>query len=196
MNNEIINLKIDYEDVLVRMGANKYRTKIDTKIETSILETIDLAKKLLQPKYAISMATKNVKDNEIFLEDFRISSKDIFKLLENSESVCGLIATIGFSIDSKISFFLEQKEIMPAFILDSVGSVAIEELVQNICDDIKTKYGNTTMRFSPGYGDWPIQNQKDFLQWLGAEKIGIALSPSFQMIPRKSVSALFGIIKK
>ena len=196
MNNEIINLKINYEDVLVRMGANKYRTKIDTKIETSILETIDLAKKLLQPKYAISMAKKNIKDNEIFLEDFRISSKDIFKLLENSESVCGLIATIGFSIDSKISFFLEQKEIMPAFILDSVGSVAIEELVQNICDDIKTKYGNTTMRFSPGYGDWPIQNQKDFLQWLGAEKIGITLSPSFQMIPRKSVSALFGIIKK
>ena len=196
MNNEIVNLKINYEDVLVRMGANKYRTKIDTKIETSILEMIDLAKKLLQPKYAISMAKKNIKDNEIFLEDFRISSKDIFKLLENSESVCGLIATVGFSIDSKISFFLEQKEIMPAFMLDSVGSVAIEELVQNICDDIKTKYGNTTMRFSPGYGDWPIQNQKDFLQWLGAEKIGITLSPSFQMIPRKSVSALFGIIKK
>ena len=47
MNNEIVNLKIDYEDVLVRMGANKYRTKIDTKIETSILETIDLAKKVV-----------------------------------------------------------------------------------------------------------------------------------------------------
>ena len=196
MNNEIVNLKINYEDVLVRMGANKYRTKIDTKIETSILEMIDLAKKLLQPKYAISMATKKIENNEIFLDDFRISSKDIFRLLENSDLVCGLIATIGFSIDSKISFFLEQKEIMPAFILDSVGSVAIEELVENICNDVKEKYGPTTMRFSPGYGDWPIQNQKDFLQWLGAEKIGITLSPSFQMIPRKSVSALFGIIKK
>ena len=196
MNNEIVNLKIDYEDVLVRMGANKYRTKIDTKIETSILETIDLAKKLLQPKYAISMATKKTKNNDIFLDDFRISSKDIFRLLENSEQVCGLIATIGFSIDTKISFFLEQKEIMPAFILDSVGSVAIEELVENICNDVKEKFGPTTMRFSPGYGDWPIQNQKDFLQWLGAEKIGITLSPTFQMVPRKSVSALFGITKK
>jgi cobalamin-dependent methionine synthase I len=52
------------------------------------------------------------------------------------------------------------------------------------------------MRFSPGYGDWAIQNQKDFLQWLGADKLGITLAPSLQMMPRKSVSALLGIINK
>ena len=196
MNEKILNLKINYNDVLVRMGANKYRTKIDTRIETSILEMISLSKKILQPKYALSFAEKNVKDSKIFLDDFCINSKDIFKLLENSNLVCGLIATIGFSIDTKISYLLERKDIMSAFILDSIGSVAIEELVENICNDIATKYGTTTMRFSPGYGDWPIQNQKDFLQWLGADKLGIVLSPSFQMIPRKSVSALFGITKK
>lgn len=193
MNENILNLKINYEDVLVRMGANKYKTKIDDSIKTSILEMIDLSKKLLQPNYAISLSKKNTKDDEIILENFTINSRDIFKLLENSNQVCGIIATIGLSIDTKISLFLEQKEILPAFILDSIGSVAIEELVNNICNDIKTKYGQTTMRFSPGYGDWPIQNQKDFLKWLGADKIGIILSPTFQMIPRKSVSAVMGI---
>lgn len=191
---EILNLKINYEDVLVRMGANKYKTKVDNTIKTSILEMIDLAKKLLQPKYAISLSKKDIKDNEIILDNFSINSRDIFKLLENSNQVCGIIATIGLSIDTKISLFLEQKEILPAFILDSIGSVAIEELVNNICNDIKTKYGQTTMRFSPGYGDWGIQNQRDFLQWLGADKIGVILSPTFQMIPRKSVSAIMGIL--
>lgn len=192
---DILNLKINYEDVLIRMGANKYRTKIDEKLKTSILEDIDLAKKLLQPKYAISLANKIIKDNKIYLENFVIDSKDIFKLLENSNSVCGIIATIGISIDTKISLLLEQKDIMSAFILDSIGSVAIEELVNNICGDIKTNYGQTTMRFSPGYGDWPLINQYDLLQWLGAEKIGITLSPTFQMVPRKSVSAIIGIQK-
>jgi len=196
MNENILNLKIDYNHVLVRMGANKYRTKIDTRIETSILEMISLSKRLLQPKYALSFATKNIKGTEIYLDDFCINSKDIFKLLENSNSVCGLIATIGFSIDTKISYFLERKDVMSAFILDSIGSVAIEELVENICNEIKLEHGTTTMRFSPGYGDWPIQNQKNFLQWLGADKLGITLAPSLQMIPRKSVSALLGIIKK
>lgn len=196
MNENILNLKINYSDVLVRMGANKYRTKIDTRIETSILEMISLSKKILQPKYALSFAEKNVKDNKIFLDDFCINSKDIFKLLENSNSVCGLIATIGFSIDTKISYLLERKDIMSAFILDSIGSVAIEELVENICNDITTQYGTTTMRFSPGYGDWAISNQAGFLEWLGAGKLGIVLSPAFQMVPRKSVSALLGITKK
>lgn len=196
MNENVLNLKINYNNVLVRMGANKYRTKIDTRIETSILEMISLSKRLLQPKYALSFATKNIKGTEIYLDDFCINSKDIFKLLENSNSVCGLIATVGFSIDTKISYFLERKDIMSAFILDSIGSVAIEELVENICNDINIKYGTTTMRFSPGYGDWAIQNQKNFLQWLGADSLGITLTPSLQMMPRKSVSALLGITKK
>ena len=196
MNENILKLKIDYNHVLVRMGANKYRTKIDTRIETSILEMISLSKKLLQPKYALATADKNIKDNKIVLDNFCINSKDIIKLLENSNLVCGLVATIRFSIDTKISYFLERKDIMSAFILDSIGSIAIEELVENICTYINTEYGTTTMRFSPGYGDWGIQNQKDFLQWLGAEKLGIVLSSTFQMIPRKSVSAILGITKK
>ena len=87
---------------------------------------------------------------------------------------------------------LEQKKILQAFILDSIGSVAIEELMNNICNDIKEKYGTITKRFSPGYGDWPLTNQYDLLKWIGAEKIGISLSPTFQMIPRKSISAIVG----
>ena len=192
MNTNIINLKINYEDVLVRMGANKYITKIDSKIKTSILEMIALAKKLLQPKYAISLSHKTIKENKIYLNNFVINSKDIFKLLENSTSVCGIVATLGTSIDTKISLLLEQKKILQAFILDSIGSVAIEELMNNICNDIKEKYGTITKRFSPGYGDWSLTNQYDLLKWIGAEKIGVSLSPTFQMIPKKSVSAIVG----
>ena len=50
MNTDIVKLKINYEDVLIRMGANKYITKIDSELKNSILEIIELAKKILQPK--------------------------------------------------------------------------------------------------------------------------------------------------
>ncbi len=192
MNTDIVKLKINYEDVLIRMGANKYITKIDSELKNSILEIIELAKKILQPKYAISLSHKIIKENKIYLDEFVINSKDIFKLLENSTSVCGIVATVGISIDTKISLLLEQKEIFQAFVLDSVGSVAVEELITNICNDVKEKYGHITTRFSPGYGDWPLINQYDLLQWVGAEKIGVSLSSTFQMMPRKSVSAIVG----
>jgi cobalamin-dependent methionine synthase I len=51
----------------------------------------------------------------------------------------------------------------------------------------------TTRRYSPGYGDWGVSAQKDFLAWLGAGHIGIKLTESSQMLPEKSVSAILGI---
>ncbi len=189
-------MKINYDDVLVRMGANKHLTKIDDKMKSLILENISLAEKILQPKYAVSFAKKNIVGDVIYFDDFAILSKDIFKLLENCGSVCGLIATVGLPIDTKISDLIEKKDILQAFILDSIGSVAVEQLVESICSDVKQKYGETTFRFSPGYGDWGLQNQPAFLHWLGAEKTGVILSSSYQMVPRKSVSAIMGIKNK
>lgn len=197
MSKNILDLTINYDSVLVRMGANKYKTKIDDKIKISIMESIDFAKKLFQPKYAVSFSDKKIKDNKIFLDDFIIDSKDIFKLLNNSNIVCGIVATVGNSIDDKIDLLLAEKQLALSYIYDAVGSIAIEELVDNICDDVKLTESKKniicTRRFSPGYGDWKIENQKAFLKWLGAEKIGISLSESCQMFPRKSVSAIFGL---
>jgi cobalamin-dependent methionine synthase I len=48
------------------------------------------------------------------------------------------------------------------------------------------------MRFSPGYGDWTLDNQPQVLQLAEAERIGITLTESNIMIPRKSVSAVIG----
>ena len=38
-------LKISYEQVLIRMGANKYKTKVDSKNEKAILESIEFVEK-------------------------------------------------------------------------------------------------------------------------------------------------------
>ena len=93
MDETILNLKIDYNKVLVRMGANKYRTKIDTRIETSILEIISLSKRLLQPKYALSFAEKNIKDNNIK----NIEVYDITGKLVTQQQVNGNNATIDLT---------------------------------------------------------------------------------------------------
>ncbi|MEA5000584.1 MAG: hypothetical protein VB017_01700 [Endomicrobiaceae bacterium] len=197
MSKEILNLKINYDSVIMRMGANKHKTKIEDNIKNSIIESIEFAKKLLKPKYAVSFADKRSAENKIFLDGFIIESTDILKLLEKSYSVCGIAATIGSSLDDKIDLLLEEKKLALSYIYDAIGSVAIEELVDNICNDVKLNKSKEnisyTRRFSPGYGDWPIENQKDFLKWLGADKIGISLSESCQMFPRKSVSAIFGM---
>ena len=49
-------------------------------------------------------------------------------------------------------------------------------------------------RFSPGYGDLPLETQPTLLAALNAQRLlGIALSPSLLMTPTKSVTALVGL---
>ena len=56
---------------------------------------------------------------------------------------------------------------------------------------------NITFRYSPGYGDLPLDIQKNFLNVLDAQKkIGLTTSENFLLFPRKSVTAIIGIINK
>ncbi|MDR2860408.1 MAG: methionine synthase, partial [Elusimicrobiota bacterium] len=106
---------------------------------------------------------------------------------------------IGTALENKRNEFIAQKETLRALVLDAAGSVAAEECIKSVNNSIKQeeeKKGNkTTKRFSCGYGDWILDSQKDFLFWLGADKIGIKTNDSFMMIPEKSISAIIGIKK-
>ena len=55
---------------------------------------------------------------------------------------------------------------------------------------------NVTPRYSPGFGDWPLPVQRELADLCEADQIGIQLNDSFLMSPRKSVSAVFGLVKR
>ena len=46
----------------------------------------------------------------------------------------------------------------------------------------------TSCRASPGYGDWDVKEQKYLFELVPAERIGVTLTESSMMVPRKSVS--------
>jgi cobalamin-dependent methionine synthase I len=49
------------------------------------------------------------------------------------------------------------------------------------------------MRFSPGYCDWPVEEQRILDGILDFSKIGVRLTDSYMMAPKKSVSGVVGI---
>ena len=83
-----------------------------------------------------------------------------------------------------------------ALVLDGVGTAAIEALCDRFCADrAKAAEGQQLRpRFSPGYGDLPLQLQKELLACLDSHrKIGLSLSESMMMTPQKSVTAIVGV---
>ena len=64
--------------------------------------------------------------------------------------------------------------------------------------EMKEKTGGSyTWRYSPGYGDYPIECQGAFLSALNAGRlIGLTVTESNILLPRKSVTAVIGISEK
>jgi len=183
---------------LIRLGYSRLLTKIDAKTENLIKENLSAAQKLIKPQAALAFDGIIVKQNEVLCSGgFRIKSGAVAKLFDGCFKMYGIAVTIGKDLEKQRDIFVKEKETFKALIFDAAGSVAAEEAVTSANKQIKEyeeKNGNIiTKRYSPGYGDWALESQKDFLSWLCAGKIGITLTETFLMKPEKSVSAVVGV---
>ena len=138
-----------------------------------------------------------IHDDEIDLGFARTTSHSLAKCLDGCHEIVLLSATVGFGIDrliEKYSLLSPSR----AVIFQALGSERVEALCDAFCRDLameEEKNGNTLRpRFSPGYGDLPLELQRDIFAALGCTRaIGITLGDNLFMNPTKSVTAIIGI---
>lgn len=113
-------------------------------------------------------------------------------VFDDLDRVAFCICTIGPAIEKEVTLLSQRDELLGAVVLDSVGSVAAEATAdyvdRRIQGDAARDGLKTSCRASPGYGDWDIREQAAIFELLPADRIGVRLTPSFMMVPRKSVS--------
>jgi hypothetical protein len=131
---------------------------------------------------------------------FEQRSEKLKKNLEGCDKAVLFAATIGSGIDRLIRRY-EKADPKLGLLLQGLGAERVESLCDAFNEEVKEvskETGRETrMRFSPGYGDLPIEVQKVFLPLLDAERrLGITLSESCLMAPSKSVTAIIGIASK
>jgi len=123
-----------------------------------------------------------------------LKGEDIKEHLKNCDNIILLAATAGLACDELIRY-TETHDMAGAVVLDALASAAIEQICDRAEYEIKRKYGEITTRFSPGYGDFPLDVQKNLLAVLEAKKtIGLYSIESDMLLPRKSVTAVIGIL--
>ena len=124
---------------------------------------------------------------------------DLSLHLKNSEKVCIMAVTVGAYLEEQVSELFKNGEYAAATILDAVGSEAVEkacDLTEEEINKLAHSMGYTTTgRFSPGYGDVPLELNLDFAGVLGLAYIGMSVTPTSMLIPRKSVTAVIGFTR-
>ena len=129
--------------------------------------------------------------------DTIMGGRDIANHLDGCEKAILMCATLGTEID-KLIRINQISDMAKAVVLDSFASVAVEQECNKVDEIIAEKYNgyNMTFRFSPGYGDYPISLQQDFLRMLDApRKIGLTTNDNYLLMPIKSVTAVLGLSK-
>ena len=120
-------------------------------------------------------------------------SSSLAKRLDGCKSAIIFAATVGFGIDRLI---MRYSAVRPAkaLMLQAIGAERIEALCDAFCADAEKRYGSLRARFSPGYGDLPLDFQRDIFALLDCKRsVGISLNESLLMSPTKSVTAIVGI---
>jgi hypothetical protein len=124
---------------------------------------------------------------------------DIARHLAGCGQTVLLAATLGAAADSLIRRW-EQADLTRSLVLDACAAQLIEqycdETERRICREAAGRGLAATPRFSPGYGDLPLDIQPKLLAVLDAgRKIGLTCTENFILIPQKSVTALIGLGK-
>lgn len=203
MIDNIKNLvNIDKNEVLRYL---QYKNQdINEDLNILIDDCIDWTKNIFNPRYiyrvcSIDKIKMNENKNEVYLnnENIKFESKDLHKLLNKCDKCILISVTLGLEIEREIRK-LTYTNLTKGVIVDACATTAIEEvcdIIQNNIEKDLLKQGkHITMRYSPGYGDLSIEKNRDIVNILNSSnRIGLTVSDSGIMIPRKSVVAIIGI---
>ncbi len=126
-----------------------------------------------------------------------VTSKSLTVNLQGCEEVLFFAATLGAEVDWLIRKY-SAKDISQGLIMDAAATA----LIESYCDgcnyrlekELNKDYKTLRPRFSPGYGDFDVKHQWDFIRLLDLPRtIGVTPTDSGMLVPTKSVTALMGI---
>lgn len=184
---DAIPIKLEFEDVVRQL-------RLDTKMGSSadVRELMGVAEPLIQAKalYEVSYISQRGEDT-VEVNGVTFRSRVLRVNLDTVERIFPYIVTIGKALENKAS---SSNDLLKQFYLETMGDMALRSSRQYLENYLKRHFGlDQVSRMSPGsLKDWPITEQKPLFSVFGnvVDLIGVTLTGSMLMIPRKSVSGI------
>lgn len=190
-------LTIDRGEVLRYLGYGS--AKPDAAVAAQLDEAIQKAERLAKP--AAVYRSFSIRDTgygfQLENTRLRLTGNTARVMLSGCSGCLLLAATVGSAMDAEIRR-RQIRDMSGALIFDSASSSAVENLCDRLTADLERDYESRglflTDRFSPGYGDLPLDIQPDIIRTLAADKaIGVTVTSGLLLTPVKSVTAFIGI---
>jgi hypothetical protein len=195
-----IPLNLKTREILRRQGLGG-GAKLRPEIKDLILELLASIKKtrLLEPAVAYEYYTvSSMNGSQISLEGNKaIHGPLIPAIFPEAKELAVLFCTIGPMLEKQVTDYSKSGETMRGMILDGIGSTAVDmlfpEVLGFIAAEVSSRGYEISSPVNPGMPGFPLSEQWNLLGLVDADEIGVRLTASGVLVPRKSVSMVIGI---
>lgn len=201
LSGNVSSVKADRKEVCRYLGYK--RTPPDAEVQSEIDSCIRDLERVITPRYVCryypleTIATEDPGLNILRMAGMEIQSRNLTRTLRGCREAALMACTLGLGPDRLIAR-AEVTSISRAAIYQAASAAMIETVCDTVNEQIRRDVQERGLycrpRFSPGYGDLPLQLQTGMAQALNmAKEAGIFLSESLLMTPSKSVTAIIGL---
>lgn len=190
-------LNMDKSEVLRYLGCNNQSVSEETSemIDRLADHCLNIASpKSIYRRYRIEQSADSISLSESCII---LPGEDIVRHLDGCRSCVVMAVTAGMAVEREL-IRLQRISMTEAVVFDACANVYVESYADCIQGEIARVAASEgeyiTDRYSPGYGDFPLEMQKVLIPALECEKrIGLTVTDSALLIPHKSVTAVIGL---
>lgn len=191
---------VDRSEMLRYLGHRDQT--IDPELAARIEDAAARVEATLEPRGAFAVFAADVVQEgtpAIVLRGTALTftGRDIFRHLKDARWVAVLVCTLGMASERllmSVGTHGPLEEMLTDAALSAYVEAGVEAMDRHVRDLAAAEGLACNSRFSPGYGDLPLDVQGTLLATLNATRLlGVTASPAGTLTPRKSVTAVMGL---
>jgi hypothetical protein len=193
-------VEIDIDYVLHRLHIDEKRAGNNVSFLRAVKENIPVVEEKVVPAvYHRAYGLKLDAGGTVSLDGSVLEIGDVVRgKLEDAESVCIGIATIGDGVEEQARTVKTQRGLTHSFALEALGAIALDLALEEYFNTYEEKMIPdglyTGVPLSPGETTgWRLEDQRTIYSLLEDEVEGMSITESCFLIPKNSVSFLVGI---
>jgi hypothetical protein len=125
-------------------------------------------------------------------------SAALARLLARASEAYVVVLTLGAAVEERARALLAEQMPLEALLVDTAAWAGIELLIRDLRRYLMARERPAgravTHRLGPGHRDWAVSEQAALLRVFGPVPLPVSVNESACMLPRKSVSGVYGIV--
>jgi hypothetical protein len=196
-----IPLSLAYDDEVLRRQGLGGGVRVRPEIKELITELLaEVAKeRFLEPAVAYEYYPITAMDaDRISLKGGKtIEAPLLPATFPEAKELIVLVGTIGPGLEKRVTEYSKGGKALRGMVLDGIGTAAVDRLIPGamalIAAEVASRGYEIGSPINPGMPGFPMTEQWSLLKLVPSKEIGISLSSSGVLIPRKSTSMVIGI---